>query len=132
MTSPTTANPNLAMAGGWIRPGSEANLADHHYVWSWDSEVIDSATGKKRGSLRQSIFLSQVISADDAKAGSSQRVPAHSPKMQIDADCLAMAGSGLNFGSIAKVMMERYPQQLPDYRFALDHVVSLLPRYRDN
>jgi hypothetical protein len=101
-------------------------------VWSWDGEVIDSATGETRGAFRQSTFLSRVISADDAKAGSSQRVPAHSPKVQIDTDCLAIAGSGFDFGGIAKVMMERYPHHLPDYRSALDHVVSLFSRYREN
>ena len=126
------ANPPRLTAGDRIKARIRGNLVDHNYVWSWDGEVIDGHNGETRGSFRQSTFLSRVISADDAKAGSSQRVPAHSPKMQIDADCLAMAGSGLDFGGIAKVMMERYPQQLPDYRSALDHVVSLFSRYRDN
>ncbi|PKP94880.1 MAG: hypothetical protein CVT75_03655 [Alphaproteobacteria bacterium HGW-Alphaproteobacteria-14] len=126
------ANPLHLTAGDRIKVRVRGNLIDNRYVWSWDGEANDGQTGETRGAFRQSTFLSRVISVDDAKVGSSQRVPERSPKMQIDTDCLAMAGSGLDFGGIAKAMMERYPQHLPDYRSALDHVVSLYSRYREN
>ena len=92
-------------------------------------QCLDGKTGKTRNPFRQSSFMSRVISKSAAAAGSSLTVPQRSVRMQIDADCLAMVDGGRDQDGIAKALMERYPQELPTYRAALDHVVSLMTRY---
>ncbi len=123
------ADPPRLKAGDRVRARVRGNLVDNHYVWSWDGAVIDGATGETRNPFRQSSFMSRVISKEAAATGSSLAVPQPSVRMQIDADCLAMVDGGTDQDGIAKALMERYPQHLPTYRAALDHVVSLLMRY---
>lgn len=125
------ADPPRLKAGDRVKARIRGNLVNDAYVWSWDGNVIDGVTGETRNPFRQSTFLSRVISKQSAQAGSSLTVPQRSVQMQIDADCLAMAGSGLDFDGIAKALMEQYRDTLPTYQAALDRVVSLFGRYRD-
>ena len=126
------ADPRKLKAGDRLKARIRANLVDNSYVWSWDGETIDAATGKSRDPFRQSNFLGRVIAKDSAKVGSRLTVPQRSVRMQIDADCLAMVDGGSDQDGIAKAMMARYPEALPTYRAALDHVVSLFARYRND
>ena len=125
------ANPPQLKAGDRVKARIRGNLVDGAYVWSWDGHVIDGQSGDTRAPFRQSTFLSRVISKQSADPGSNLTVPQRSIRMQIDADCLAMAGSGKDFDGIAKTLLEQYRAELPTYRAALDHVVSLFARYRD-
>lgn len=126
------ADPLRLKAGDRVMARIRGNLVDNQYVWSWDGEVVDAETGKSRNPFRQSSFLSRVIALDNAKKGASTNVPVRSPRMQIDADCFAMVDGGKDYDAIAKALMERYPDELPTYRAALDHVASLLGRYADH
>lgn len=117
-------------AGDRVRARIRGNLIDNQYVWAWDGEVLDAETGKSRSQFRQSSFLSRVISNEAAAAGSNLAIPQRSVRMQIDADCLALVDGGTDQDGIAKALMARYPEALPTYRTALDHVVSLFARYR--
>lgn len=119
-------------AGDRIKARIRGNLIDNNYIWSWDSEAIDGATGETRNPFRQSNFLGRVIAKDTAAAGSNLAVPQRSVRMKIDADCLAMVDGGTDQDGIAKALMARYPEALPTYRAALDHVVSLFARYRND
>ncbi|MFN4020349.1 MAG: 50S ribosomal protein L11 methyltransferase [Erythrobacter sp.] len=123
------ADPPRLKAGDRVKTRFRANLVENNYVWVWEGATIDSITGETRNPFRQSSFMSRVLSKNAAAAGSSLAVPQRSVRMQIDADCLAMVDGGTDHDGIAKVLMERYPQELPSYRAALDHVVSLMARY---
>lgn len=125
------AEPPRLKVGDRVRARVRANLVDNTYIWSWEGEVIDGRTGQTRNPFKQSNFLSRVIALGDAKKGASTKVPQRSQKMEIDAACLALVDNGKDHDAIAKALMERYPQALPSYRAALDHVVSLLARYAD-
>lgn len=124
--------PRPLQAGDRIKARIRANLVDNHYVWSWDSNAFDRTTGEARDPYRQSNFLGRVIIKDNVKSGSNLAIPQRSVRMQIDADCLAMVDGGTDQDGIAKALMARYPEALPTYRAALDHVVSLFARYRDD
>lgn len=124
-------DPPHLKAGDRVQLRFRANLVDNNYLWSWQGEVIDGVTGAARNPFRQSTFMSRVIDKAAASAGSNLAVPQRSVRMQIDADCLALVDGGRDQDSIAKALLERYPQQLPNYRAALDHVVSLMQRYGD-
>jgi protein arginine N-methyltransferase 1 len=126
------ADPLRLKAGDRVTARIRGNLVDNQYIWSWDGEVIERQAGKSRNPFRQSSFLSRVIALDNAKKGASTNVPVRSPRMQIDAECLAMVDGGKDYDAIAKALMERYPDQLATYRAALDHVASLLGRYADH
>jgi protein arginine N-methyltransferase 1 len=126
------AEPVRLAAGDRISARIRGNLIDGRYLWSWDSSVIDRATGAVRQTFRQSSFLKQPISRTEVKTGSSLAIPQPSQKMQLDIDCLAMVNGELDQDGIAKALLERYPQLLPDYRSALDHVTQLLRRYPEN
>ena len=126
------ADPPQMAPGDRIEARIRGNLINGQYVWTWDGMVIDGQTDTPCSQFHQSSFFSRVIAAKEAKKGSSLSFPKQSPRMQIDADCLAMASSGVNFDGIAKAMMQRYRDILPDYRTALDHVVSLFSRYHDD
>ncbi len=123
------ANPPRLKAGDRVSARVRGNLIDNHYAWTWDGHVIDAASGAIGNPFRQSTFLSRVIAKDAAKAGANTTVPQRSMRMQIDADCLAMVDGGTDQDAIAKALMQRYPEDLPTYRAALDHVVSLMLRY---
>lgn len=125
-------NPPHLKAGDRVKLRFRANLINNSYMWSWDGEVIDGVTGARRNPFRQSSFMARVIAKDAAAAGSNLAVPQPSIRMQIDTECLAMVDGGTDQDTIAKALMERYPEQLPAYGTALDHVVSLLKRYNDN
>ena len=124
-------NPPHLKAGDRVQLRFRANLIDNNYLWSWDGEVIDGVTGARRNPFRQSSFRSRVIAKDAASARSNLAVPQRSVRMEIDAACLAMIDGGTDQDAIAKTLMQRYPEQLPTYGTALDHVVSLLVRYND-
>lgn len=126
------SDPLRLKAGDRVRTRVRGNLVHNQYVWSWDGEVIDAATGLPRNRFSQSSFRSRVISKSAVAAGSSLAVPQRSVRLQIDADCLALVDGGTDQDAIAKALMERYPLHLSTYRAALDHVVSLLLRYADN
>lgn len=123
------AEPVRLRTGDRITARIRANLIDGRYVWSWDSSVIDRATGAARATFRQSSFLKQPILRSETQAGSSLAVPQLSPRMQLDMDCLALVNGSRDQDGIAKALLERYPQLLPDYRAALDHVIQLVKRY---
>lgn len=123
------ADPPRLKTGDRVKVRFRGNLVDNNYIWSWEGEVIDGATGATRNPFRQSTFMSRVISKQAAGSGSSLAVPQRSVQMQIDADCLAMVDGGTDQDGIARALMERYPEHLTSYRAALDHVVSLLTRY---
>lgn len=99
------------------------------YIWTWDSQFIDQATGKITRSFNQSSFGSKVYAKDLLKTMSNQYVPEATKMMQVDADCLALAGEGRNLDTIAKTMLERHPDAFPSYQQALDRLVSLFERY---
>lgn len=124
-------NPPRLTAGDRVQLRFRANLIDNNYLWSWEGAVIDVITGASRNPFRQSTFRSRVIAKDAASSRSNLAVPQRSMRMEIDAECLAMIDGGTDQDGIAKALMARYPEQLPTYAAALDHVVSLLLRYSD-
>jgi protein arginine N-methyltransferase 1 len=125
-------DPPRLKAGDRVRLRFRADLVDNNYLWSWQGEVIDGATGEARNPFRQSSFLSRVISQSAARVGANHTVPQRSVRMEIDADCLKRVDGGTDQDELAKMLMEKYPHHFPSYRAALDHVVSLMLRYKDD
>lgn len=125
-------DPPLLEVGDRVSARIRGNLIENQYVWSWDSRIIDGQSGETRANFRQSTFLGRVVSKQAADVGSNLAVPQRSQRMELDADCLAMIDGGTKQDEIANAMMARYPDFLPDYRRALDHVVALLLRYKEN
>ncbi len=100
------------------------------YIWTWDSQFIDQATGKVASSFNQSSFGSKVYSKDLLKTMSNHYVPEATKMMQVDADCLGLVGEGRDLDTIAKAMLDRHADVFQSYQQALDRVVSLFDRYR--
>lgn len=119
---------NLA-EGEKIEAQVRATLVDDEYVWNWDWRVRD-ASGQPTSSLvRQSNFLAQIHSPKALAAGSSQHVPELNARMMLDRDCLVLVSEGRTLDGIARTLQERYPEQLPSYKAALDHTAKCLGRY---
>jgi len=106
-----------------------AKLLGHDYTWGWDCEVREKATGKPRLSFRQSTFLNQIHAPDMLSAAADSHVPGKSHMMKIDQECLALVGSGKSLGEIAQTITDKYTDQMPTFKQALDHVANLMRRY---
>lgn len=128
MFLPLDGAPRLS-AGERISARVRGTLIDNDYVWNWDWHVI-AADGKQRGrAVRQSSFLSQVHSPRALANVSNQHVPQLETRMMLDRDCLGLVGEGRTLDAIAKTMQERFPEQLPTYKAALDHAAECVARY---
>lgn len=128
MFLPLQGAPRLA-EGQRIEARVRGTLVDGEYVWSWDWRVCGDGDAVAGPLVRQSSFMSQVHSPRALAAVSNQHTPELSPRLALDRDCLALVGEGRTLDAIAKTLQERFPEQLPDYKAALDHAAACLSRY---
>lgn len=123
------ARPLKLAAGDRVTVRIRLPLIEGRYMWNWDWQAR-AADGTPIGKPeRQSTFLGQIHSPKTLEAASNQHTPELNGPMMLDRDCLALVGEGRTLDAIAKTLQERYPEQLADYKAALDHAASCLGRY---
>lgn len=123
------SEPLVLNAGDIVTARVRARLLEPDYIWSWDCDARNRATGEKLLSSRQSTFLRKVIPQDTLSRGSDHFVPERTDLMTIDRACLDLVGDGHSIGAIARTVFDQYRSHFPEFQHALDHVANLLRRY---
>ncbi len=128
MFLPLQGAPRLA-EGQRIEARVRGTLIDGEYVWSWDWRVHGDCGAPASPLVRQSSFMSLVHSPRALATVSNQHIPQLDARVMMDRDCLALVGEGRTLDDIARILQERFAEQLPDYKTALDHAATCLSRY---
>lgn len=124
------ARPLKLAAGDRVEARIRLPLIEGRYMWNWDWQA-HAADGTHIGPReRQSTFLGQIHSPRSLKAASNQHTPELTMAMMLDRDCLTLVGEGRTLDDIAKTLQERFPDQLPTYKSALEYAASCLGRYK--
>lgn len=117
--------------GDIIRARIRGLYKDGDYIWSWNTEVIDGASGETRHSFKQSTFKGHVHAPKDLEPFSRDHVPFADPMIAVDRDCLNLASEGRSVAQIVDALMVNHAAQFTTEREALDRVTRLLRRYRN-
>lgn len=121
-------------AGDRAKVRLRATFQGDDYIWTWDSDIIDGATGSVRQKFRQSTFGSKVFSPNALKTLAKDSVPNATETLAIDRDCLAMVGDaqGHTVDDIARAILAKYPGRFGSHQKALDHVAAFFKRYSES
>lgn len=115
--------------GDRIEATIKANMIDGSYVWSWTSRLFRGAAAKPELTLRQSSFLSQVMSPESLARRANTHVPTPTTAQAVDQLCLSLIDGTRSLGEIAAMLQEQYPKRFKDAAAALNHVAHLAGRY---
>ena len=115
--------------GDRVEATVKANLIDGSYVWSWTSRLFRGTAVKPELTLRQSSFLSQVISPDKLRRHADSHVPSSTTAHAIDQLGLSLIDGKRSLGEIALTLREHFPEQFKDNAAALNHIAKLAGRY---
>jgi protein arginine N-methyltransferase 1 len=118
-----------------LAPGDEvtvnlkANLVGDHYIWRWESCIVDASSHQVKRRFRQSEFFGMPLSP----ASMSKRAAGHRPALgeegRIDLVILEMMEEGIALGEIATRVAGRFPRRFPTWRDALARAGELSARY---
>ena len=121
--------PLALIKGDRVEATVKANLIDGSYIWSWTSRLFRGDAAKPELTMRQSSFLSQVMSPESLSRHADSHVPAATTSHAIDQLGLSLIDGKRSLGEIALTLREHFPEQFKDNAAALNHIAKLAGRY---
>ena len=115
-------------AGDAVRVTLSANLVDDDYLWRWDTRVRSG--DRVKANFRQSTFYGAPLALDALKRRAADYVPSTDESAEVDRFVLAQIDGQTSLGTIAEVLMGRFPRRFPQHKDALTYSADLAERYR--
>ncbi|MBF7728669.1 50S ribosomal protein L11 methyltransferase [Pseudomonas sp. N040] len=115
--------------GDRVEATIKANLVDGSYIWSWTSQLFSGAADKPELTMRQSSFLSQVLSPEKLARRADSHIPQPTSAHAVDQLCLALIDGQHSLGEIADILLQRFPERFSQRTAALNHIAGLAARY---
>jgi protein arginine N-methyltransferase 1 len=119
---------NLAK-GDRVEATIKANLVEGSYIWSWTSQLFRGDADKPELTMRQSSFLSQVLSPEKLARRADSHIPQPTPAHAVDQLCLSLIDGQHSLGEIADILLQRFPERFNQRTAALNHIAGLAARY---
>jgi protein arginine N-methyltransferase 1 len=116
-------------AGSSVEVRLRARLIDGDYTFAWDSHF---GTAGDRGALppmRQSTFKTHILTADALRQRDAARVPAPTRDMAVERSVLELVDGENTLHRIAEILLTCHPDELGDYKSALDRATKAVLRY---
>jgi protein arginine N-methyltransferase 1 len=120
--------------GDDVRVHLRADLVGEHYVWTWNTEVVEPASRRVKMprvkmSCRQSSLLAEPVGADQLRRRADTFVPDLNADARVDLHILMLMGRHLSLGEIATAILTTFPDTFKDWNEALARVGVLSDRY---
>lgn len=108
----------------------KANLIGDHYVWCWDTTVLDKGTPERiKAEFKQSTFYSEPLSPLQLSKISSTSIPKLDEEGQIDRAILMLMDGEKSLGEIARELFKKFPNRFTKLQDALTRAGELSKKY---
>jgi type I protein arginine methyltransferase len=124
------ARPVQLAPGDCVDVQITARLVDGTYVWGWNSSIRRAGASQPEESFRQSSFGAKIMSPDSLRTRAADFRPPAQETHEVDRLCLSLVDGKRTLAEIASRIQSRFPERFANASKALNHVVELTNRYR--
>ena len=124
-------DPIALLPGDEVRIHLRADLIEDDYLWGWDTQVVDGASGRAKAAYRQSSWLAAQPNRELLRKRADTFVPRLNEAARIDRCILDLMHQRMPSGEIATQILAAFPSSFKNWDAALTRVGDLSDRYSE-